>query len=42
MVFHVVGGNIFLKFFLGDSNPENVIKSYHRFINGFGLHPFWA
>ncbi|CAK60798.1 unnamed protein product (macronuclear) [Paramecium tetraurelia] len=42
MVFHVVGGNIVLKFFLGQQEPEKVIKSYHRYINGFGLHPFWA
>lgn len=42
MVFHVVGGTIYLKFILGNKNPEEVIKSYHRYINGFGLHPFWA
>ncbi|CAD8121804.1 unnamed protein product [Paramecium sonneborni] len=42
MIFHVVGGNIVLKFFLGGREPEKVIQSYHRYINGFGLHPFWA
>ena len=42
MIFHVVGGTIYLKFILGNKNPEEVIKSYHRYINGFGLHPFWA
>lgn len=42
MGFHIVGGNIYLKFFLGDSKPENVIKAYHRYIKGFALHPFWS
>ena len=42
MIFHVVGGNVVLKFFLGDENPENVIKAYHSYINGYYIHPFWA
>jgi alpha-glucosidase len=27
---------------LGDEQPENVIKAYHRYIKGFSLHPFWS
>lgn len=42
MIFHVVGGNIVLKFFIGTNNPEGVIKAYHRYINGFAIHPFWS
>jgi hypothetical protein len=42
MGFHIVGGNIIIKFFLGDKNPENAIKAYHRYIKGFSIHPFWS
>jgi alpha-glucosidase len=38
----MVGGNIILKFFLGDKNPESVVKAYHRYIKGFSIPPFWS
>jgi alpha-glucosidase len=42
MGIHITGGNIILKFFLGDKNPETPIKAYHRYINGYAIHPFWS
>lgn len=38
----MIGGNIDFRFFLGDSNPETAVKMYHRYVNGYTLHPFWA
>jgi alpha-glucosidase len=35
MTLNVVGGQIFLKFFLGDTTPESVIRAYHNYINGY-------
>jgi len=42
LTFKVIGGNIDFRFFLGDSNPETAVKMYHRYVNGYTLHPFWA
>lgn len=40
--YQVMGGILEYKIFLGDQKPENSIKQYHSYINGFNLHPFWA
>jgi len=37
-----MAGIIEFKLFLGDNHPDNAIKMYHTYINGFALHPFWA
>ena len=42
LTYKVIGGNLNFKFFLGDLYPENSIKLYHNYINGWVLHPFWA
>ncbi|EAR88115.2 family 31 glycoside hydrolase (macronuclear) [Tetrahymena thermophila SB210] len=42
LTYKVIGGNIDFKFFISDSNPENSIKLYHNYINGWILHPFWS
>ena len=42
LTFKVIGGNIDFRFFLGDSNPETAVKMYHRYVNGYTLHPFWV
>lgn len=39
--YKVISGIIDLKFFLGGKNPEPLIEQYHKFINGWILHPFW-
>lgn len=40
--FMVVGGILELKFFFGGSDPRTVIDKYHRYVNGWTLHPFWS
>lgn len=42
LTYKVIGGNFDFKFFIGDKNPEEPIKLYHNYINGWILHPFWA
>ncbi|KAL4493952.1 hypothetical protein ABPG72_021969 [Tetrahymena utriculariae] len=42
LTYKTIGGNLDFKFFLGNSNPENAIKLYHNYVNGWILHPFWA
>jgi alpha-glucosidase len=42
LTFRMISGIVEFKFFLGDNKPENVVKKYHRYINGFALHPFWS
>jgi alpha-glucosidase len=42
LTYKVIGGNFDFKFFIGDKNPEEPIKLYHNYINGWTLHPFWA
>jgi alpha-glucosidase (family GH31 glycosyl hydrolase) len=37
----MIGGNIELKFFLGNT-PEEAISKYHEHIGGFSVPPFWA
>ncbi|EGR31770.1 hypothetical protein IMG5_102700 [Ichthyophthirius multifiliis] len=41
LMYKVIGGNFDFKFFLGN-NPEEVIKMYHQYVNGWILHPFWV
>ena len=31
-----------MKFFFGDRDPEEVVKAYHNYVNGFTLMPFWS
>ena len=38
----VTGGEIELKFFLGDKYPDTVIKMYHNYLNKWTLMPFWS
>ena len=40
--FFLTGGMIELKFFFGTALPDNVIKLYHNYINGWTLMPFWS
>jgi alpha-glucosidase len=42
LTYKVIGGNFDFKFFLADSKPENAIRLYHNYINGWILHPFWV
>ncbi|EAS00396.2 glycosyl hydrolase family 31 protein (macronuclear) [Tetrahymena thermophila SB210] len=42
ITYKVIGGNFDFKFFLGNNNPEEPIKLYHNYINGWILHPFWV
>lgn len=42
MSFKVGGGIIEMKFFFGDRDPEEVVKAYHNYVNGFTLMPFWS
>jgi len=38
----ITGGELELKFFLGDKYPDTVIKMYHDYINKWTLMPFWS
>ncbi|KAL4429732.1 hypothetical protein ABPG74_001418 [Tetrahymena malaccensis] len=42
LVFQSFSNKINFKIFLGDTNPQTVIKQYHSFIGKFNLIPFWA
>lgn len=37
-----MGGIVDIKFFFGGSDPRKVIDKYHRYVNGWALHPFWS
>lgn len=41
IVFRMISGVVQIKLFLGDQNPENVVRMYHKYINGWTMHPFW-
>jgi alpha-glucosidase len=41
MLLKIVGGIIDFKFFIGSSAKE-VIAKYHRYLNGWAIHPFWS
>lgn len=38
----ITGGELELKFFLGDEYPDTVIKMYHNYINKWTMMPFWS
>ena len=40
--YSIAGGELELKFFLGDKNPDTAIKLYHNYINKWTLMPFWS
>lgn len=42
LVFRITGGVLEFKFFVGGDSPKEVIRKYHRYVNGWTLHPFWA
>lgn len=42
VTYKMVGGIIDLKFFIGDNSVEELIKSYHTYIGGYTLQPFWS
>jgi alpha-glucosidase (family GH31 glycosyl hydrolase) len=37
-----IGGVIHSKLFLGDDTPNNAVKKYHQYLDGWILHPFWT
>ena len=37
-----IGGIIDFKIFIGDERIENVIKSYHNYLNRYEILPFWS
>lgn len=37
-----IGGVFDFTIFIGDKNPENVIKKYHSFLGGWAMPPFWS
>lgn len=41
LTFQMTGGLMEYKFFIGNQ-PEESIKAYHNYINGFALQPFWS
>ncbi|KRX02081.1 Glycoside hydrolase, superfamily [Pseudocohnilembus persalinus] len=41
MEFKMNGGPIELQFFIYDTLKEN-IQAYHKYVNGWALHPFWS
>lgn len=41
MTFKMTGGVMEFKFFIGNE-PEESITAYHKYVNGFSLHPFWS
>ena len=42
ITYKVVGGVFDFSIFLGNENPENVTKKYHKFLGGYALPPFWS
>lgn len=40
--YKIVGGVLEFKIFLGDNQPEPLLKKYHQYINGYTLMPFWS
>jgi len=42
LTYKMVGGVIDLIFFIGDKNPETVVKAYHNYLGGFTMMPFWS
>jgi len=42
ITYKVVGGVFDFSIFIGDENPETVVKKYHNFLGGYSMPPFWA
>jgi len=42
LTYKIIGGIVDLIFFVGDKNPETVIKSYHNYLGNFTMMPFWS
>jgi len=42
LTYKIVGGIFDFTLFLGDENPESVIKEYHSYLGGYSLPPFWS
>jgi len=42
LTYKMIGGIIDLVFFVGDKNPDTVIKSYHNYLGNFTMMPFWS
>ena len=42
LTYKMIGGIIDLIFFIGDKNPEGVIKAYHNYLGNFTMMPFWS
>lgn len=43
VTYKITGGIVDLKFFLSEKkSPEEVVKSYHTYIGGYVLPPFWS
>jgi len=45
MTYKVIGGVLDFQFFLGaaeSSDPETVVKQYHKYLGGWTLQPFWS
>ncbi len=41
MLLKIIGGIIDFKFFIGGTAKE-VITKYHKYLNGWAIHPFWS
>lgn len=42
VTYKIAGGILDFTFFFGDENPENVIKTYHKYLGGYSMPPFWS
>lgn len=42
MTYHSIGGNVHFLIFIGDKNPEKLIRHYHEYIGGIHIPPFWS
>lgn len=42
LTYKITGGVLDFTIFLGDPNPENIIKAYHKFLGRHSMPPFWS
>ena len=42
LTYKMIGGVVDLVFFVGDDYPDTVIKTYHQWVGGFVMMPFWS
>ena len=42
VTYKMIGGIVDLIFFVGDNYPDTVIKTYHQWVGGFVMMPFWS